>query len=158
MTSKSVKMTEDEIHERDKWEAANPLNLVGGNRPYHVMSVLAAEHSNSRGIFGFLTLFDANRLRLVCKEMRDEMREFRWKDIKTRINGRLDLWRACFPYAISANLNGRVDLDVEDFLHLRGIRHLNLSAYLSGRGHTAMTFPDASFEHIHGIQSLDIAC
>jgi hypothetical protein len=44
------------IDERSAWELANPLTLVGGNRPYHVMSVLLAEHSNSRGILGFLTL------------------------------------------------------------------------------------------------------
>jgi len=32
----------DAVHERSTWEKANPLTIVGGNRPYHVMSVLAA--------------------------------------------------------------------------------------------------------------------
>ena len=93
------------VEERAAWELANPLTLVGGNRPYHVMSVLLAEHSHSRGILGFLTLRDANNLRSVCKELRDEVADFRWTDMTTRICCSLELWRTCFPHAISANLS-----------------------------------------------------
>ena len=141
-----------------EWELANPLTLVGGNRPYHVMSVLLAEHSHSRGILGFLTYEDANNLRSVCKELRAEVTHFRWTDMKTRICGSLELWRTCFPHAISANLNYRGNLKYEDFVHLRGIKHLSLRNFpilVSRFG--KMSFPDESFEYIRGIKSLDIS-
>ena len=99
MTSTSSKALID-VRDRSEWEEENPLTLVGGNRPYHIMSVLSAEHSRSRGgIFGFCTYADGSNLRLVCKEMRDEVKEFPWNDMETRINGSVELWRTCFLHA-----------------------------------------------------------
>ncbi len=78
--------------------------------------------------------------------MCDEVREFRWKDMKTRINGSLALWRTCFQHAIGASLSVRVDLKAADFVRLRGIKHLILSACRYG-GFLLydMMFPDSSF-------------
>ena len=137
-----------EAQKRAEWEAANPVTLVGGNRPYHIMSVLLAEHSRSEGIFGFLTYEDANNLRLVCKELRDEVRDFRWKDMKTRIKGSLKKWRTCFPFAKSANISYRTDLTDAAFVHLKGIHTLDM--------HECNQITDAAFAHLKGIHTLDM--
>jgi len=139
------------IRERAEWEKANPITLVGGNRPYHIMSVLLAEHSRSEGIFGFLTYEDANNLRLVCKELRDEVKDFYWKDSKTRIKGSLKLWRICFRNAKAANIYKRRDLTDADFVYLKGIHTLNMS------GCNQETITDAAFVHLKGIHTLNMS-
>ena len=58
-----------------------PLTLVGGGpRACNVLSVLYGAHGVGRGIFSFLTLRDANNLRLVCQEMKREVTAFPWND------------------------------------------------------------------------------
>jgi len=145
------------IRARAEWEKANPITLVGGNRPYHIMSVLLAEHSRSEGIFGFLTYEDANNLRLVCKELRDEVSEFYWMDSKTRINGSLKLWRTCFRNAravnISVDTNYYYDevLSDSEFVYLKGIHTLNMSYCKQN------TITDAAFVHLKGIHTLNMS-
>jgi len=147
------------IRARTEWEKANPITLVGGNRPYHIMSVLLAEHSRSEGIFGFLTYKDANSLRLVCKELRDEVSDFRWMDSKTRINGSLKLWRTCFRNAKAANVSMAREHSYHDhisdseFVYLRGIHTLNMS-----KCNDEYTITDAAFVHLKGIHTLNMSC
>jgi len=140
------------IRAQAEWEKLNPITLVGGNRPYHIMSVLYAEHSRSEGIFGFLTYEDANNLRLVCKELRDEVRDFRWKDMKTRIKGSLALWRICFPFAKAANIRSQKNLTDADFIYLKGIHILDMSYCMQA------TITDAAFVHLQGIHTLEMEC
>jgi hypothetical protein len=143
-----------------EWETKNPLTLIGGNRPYNLMSILYGAHSIGEGILGFCALRDANNLRLTCKELRDEVNEFRWMDMKTRINGSLQLLRTCFPLIRGVNLTHRFDLTAADFQWLRGIKHLIVCGDDDPDDDEIamhMTFPDAAFEHIHGIESLDIS-
>ncbi len=51
-------------------EKANQMTLVGGNRPYYIISVLAAEHSRSLGgIFGYMEYVDANILVFCARRL-----------------------------------------------------------------------------------------
>ena len=60
-------------------DEAVPVALAGGDRPSTVLSQLDAEHSNGRGIFGFLTAKDAAALKTVCKEMNAAVIQFKWE-------------------------------------------------------------------------------
>ena len=76
---------------------------------------------------GFFTMKEANLLRRVCEEMRVAVAGAAWCDGETHIAGSLASWRKCFPKALAANLEGRLDLCNEDFAHLKGISNLNMS-------------------------------
>jgi hypothetical protein len=103
------------------------------------------------GILGFFTMREANVLRLVCSEMREAVAGAAWLDGKTKIEGSLAAWRACFPKARTANVLGHLDLEDSDFVHLKGIHTLNM-AYCDQAGIT-----DAAFVHLKGIHTLSMS-
>jgi hypothetical protein len=84
----------------------------------------------------------------VCREQRDEVAAFPWADADTRIDGRLALWRACFPHARAANVRMRSDLVSADFALLAGIHTLIMV------GCSQPTITDAAIVHLRGIRTL----
>ena len=113
--------------------------------PQNVFSV--ASHC----LFGFLTTLDANALRLTCREARDAVTAHAWADAKTRIKGSLVSWRKCFPLAAAASVRFRYDLASADFVHLRGLRTVDMyNCFQEGVG-------DAAFAHISGVRVLDMS-
>ena len=102
---------------------------------------------------------DACALRLVCREFKAAASAHPWADARTVIKGSIAAWRACFPRALCANVAQgsplprdpvrRTPVVDADFVHLRGLRELNM-AYC-----TSVT--DAAFAHLHGIHTLDMS-
>jgi hypothetical protein len=111
-----------------------------------LFAVLAGAHSVGGGVFGFLTLRDGNELRQLCRLVRGDVAAARWRDAETRIRGSLAAWRACFPGAVAANLRERRDLRDADFVHLAGVKVLDMWCC---RGIT-----DAGLAHLAGIHTL----
>ena len=58
-------------------------------------------------------------------------------------------WRACFPNAKSAVLSRVAVFSVDDFVHQRGLRKLDLNLNRS--------ITDAAIEHLRGIDTLDMS-
>jgi hypothetical protein len=112
-----------------------------------LLSVLHGAHSVGAGVFGFLTTREANALRLVNHECREAVAAARWHDAETRITGSLAAWRACFPGALAANVDGRRDLRDADFEHLAGVKVLNMG-YCTG-------ITGAGLAHLAGIRELN---
>ena len=113
-----------------------------------LLSVLHGAHSVGAGVFGFLTTREACTLRLVSQECREAVAAARWHDGATHISGSLAAWRACFPGAVAANVEGRRDLRDEDFVHLAGVKVLNMS------GCNRIT--NAGLAHLTGVYTLDM--
>ena len=111
-----------------------------------LFAVLAGAHSVGGGVFGFLTMLDGNELRQVCRLIRGDVAAARWRDAETPIRGPLAAWRACFPGAMAACLRGRDDLRDADFVHLAGVKVLDMS-YCTG-------ITDAGLVHLTGIHTL----
>ena len=58
-----------------------PWALPRGDAPVTtILSILAGEHSVGRGVLGFLSMRDSNKLRALCTEFRDAVMAFAWKD------------------------------------------------------------------------------
>ncbi len=130
----------------------------------------AGAHGVGAGVFGFLTTRDAPALRRVCRLCCADVAAARWLDVKTRIDGSLAAWRACFPGARAANVEGRTDLADADFAHLAGVKKLDMGwcaqvtdaglAHLTGI-HTlymrdCIGITDAGLEHLRGTHSLSM--
>ena len=125
-----------------------------------------------------LAFFDTRSvlpLRASCTETRDAVAAAPWADSSTPITGSLRAWRACFPAARAAKLQGRSDVDPcfllkrgdinpegmffcwqsiitdADFVHLRGIHTLDMTDCIQ-EGIT-----DAAFAHLRGIHTLDMS-
>ena len=113
-----------------------------------VLSTLHAEHHVGRGILGFLSTREACALRLVNHECRDAVTAATWHDAETRITGSLASWRACFPGALAANVMGRSDLMDADFVHLTGVKTLDMR--------WCPQITDAGLAHLTGVKTLDI--
>lgn len=128
---------------------APPLQLAGGAHPSTVFSHLAAEHTQARGVLGFLTTHDACSLRLVCHELLIAIRAFHWADSRTSIRGQLSLWRASFPHARAANVCGRADLIDGDFVHLAGVAVVFCMSCVG--------LTDAAFAHLTACHTLDMS-
>ena len=126
-----------------------PLALAGGEHPSTIFSHLVAEHSNGRGILGFLTTRDACALRAVCHEALAAVRDFHWSDARTSIRGALPLWRASFPHARAANVSGRSDLTDDDMSSLAGV-----SAVFAM---SCVGLTDAGFSHLAACRTLDMS-
>ena len=89
-----------------------------------------------------------------------------------RIEGPLSAWRGANPWAVVANVRGRLDLTDADFAHLKGIKALDMSgcthpgltdaalAQLRGLHTLNMikccqpSITDAAFAHLHGLHTL----
>ena len=125
-----------------------------------------------------LEFFDTRQacdLRLVCREFLAAVAAHPWEDRDTVILGSIGAWRACFPRARCASVDGWLrrtpvvdvyfvhfeglwELDMRwckgvtdaAFLHLRGIRVLDMTLC----GQTTIT--DAGLAHLVGIQKLSI--
>ena len=69
-----------------------------------------------------------------------------------RIAGPLAVWRAANPDALVADVFARGDLIDADFVHLAGIKALNMS-YCTNPGLT-----DAAFVHLRGLHALWMGC
>ena len=111
-----------------------------------LMSHLGAEHSHSRGILGFMTTLEANSLRLISREFRDEVSRFRWNDSKTFVIGSLEKWRTTFPKAETINLSHRHDICDDDLKHIKGCRNVNIS--------WCVNITSAGFEHLSKVRNL----
>ena len=99
------------------------------------------------------TTEEATVLRLVCKEFKDTVAEFPWRDMDTVIHGSVAAWRACFPKARRANINQEVwrqgrrkPATDTDFHYLEGLEWLDMTSC------TSVT--DAAFVHLKGITTL----
>ena len=113
----------------------------------------------------------ASALRGTCVAARDAVAGYAWADATTRIAwpGR---WRRAFPRAVAANVSSNQRLRDADFVHLRGLRELDMSfcrlaaitdaafAHLTGihtlymDGCNQATITDAAFAHLRGIYAL----
>ena len=114
-----------------------------------LVGVLAGAHSVGGGVFGFLTLRDGNELRQLCRLIRGDVAAARWRDEETHIGGPLAEWRACFPGAVAASVVGRRDLRDADFVHLAGVKVLDMW-YCRG-------ITDAGLAHLTGIHTLNMS-
>ena len=76
---------------------------------------------------------EARHLRLVCREFKVAVANNAWAD-KKPIKGSIVLWRNCFPCAVHANVSlfgRRNPVLVGDFVHLTGLRSVDMSGYPS---------------------------
>ena len=97
-------------------------------------------------------------LRGTCRELRDAVGAHGLHDTRTRIRwpGR---WRAALPAATAGNVSCEdaygyrfsSSLTDADFVHIRGVRELNMS------GCSQETITDAAFAHLAGIHTLDMS-
>ena len=118
----------------------------------------------------FFDTIGALKLRLVCSSAKEAVEAHPWRDEETRINGRPQDWRACFPYARAANFRGSTVFTTEHFPLLAGLLSLNVSEcphlsnaafpYLRGIQKLEMgecrQITDAAFIHLRGIKELDM--
>ena len=130
----------------------------------------------------FFTTAEACALRLVCREFLAAVTEHPWENRHTVMKGRIAAWRACFPHARCANVQGfeysgglnRRAAPVVDaeFVHFEGLRELYMAgcqgvtdaAFVHLRSiHTLVmamcyqdTITDAAFAHLVGIQRLSL--
>ena len=101
-----------------------------------------------------LQFFDtatANKMRACCVEFIDPIAEYPWNDENTRVRGSVASWRRCFPRARAINLSRRNDLTDDDFVHLVGIKTLDMG------GCSQSTITDAAFAHLTGIHTLNMS-
>ena len=108
-------------------------------------------------VFGYMgdDTVAATALRGTCRELRDAVGAHGWHDTRTRIR-RLGRWRAAFPAATAANVSRaqkgpQSPLTDADFVHLRGVRELNMG------GCDQASITDAAFAHLAGIHTLDMS-
>ena len=139
--------------------------------------VLAIPYLSQRSVMSFLQQKEALSLRTASRASCDAVAEHAWSDLREHWNSRashimggLASWRRCFPRATAANVYGRLDLTDADFVHLRGIRKLNMGlcrqitdggiAHLSGIHTLAMCdcklVTDAGLSHLRRIHTLEI--
>ena len=98
--------------------------FAGGESNKTILSAIYNE------LFSFFSTTDILPCRLVCREFKDTIAEYPWKDIQTTVKGRTDLWKKCFPKAKAINLNQtyrRALVRDEDISHLRGLSYINIS-------------------------------
>ena len=115
----------------------------------------------------------ASALRGTCAAARDAVGAHPWADPATRIvwPGR---WRRAFPRAVAACVRGNARLVDADFVHLRGLRSLDMSwccqavitdgafVHLAGAGVHSLnmsycsqaTITDGAFAHLAGVHTL----
>ena len=135
-------------------------------------------------LFSFLDMKDANILKLVCKLTREDVRNAYWSvklnemaDDKSQHVANLQKWRYAYPNALSATLSSTATFPSEDYVHLRGVRYLDLNGnksitdeafghFQTFRGekgiHTLrMSFctqiTDQAFENLRGINVLNMS-
>ena len=120
--------------------------------------VLAIPYLSERSILSYLRQDEVLGLRGASRTCREAVAEHAWSDFdeeypfdKSRIRGRLSSWRSCFPLARAANLHRNKSLAGPDFVHLRGVRKVNMW------GCSQTTITDAAFAHVRGIHTLNMS-
>jgi len=101
-----------------------------------------------KNLLPFLTAKNVSALRGVSAYARNTVNYDYLGSKEAVIRGSLAQWRLQFPNARYANISGRNDLRDEDFLHLKGIKWLNMSFC------NQPTITDAAFAHIKGVHTL----
>ena len=112
-------------------------------------------------MFSFLDMKDANTLKLVCKQLREDVRNAFWSvhtdemaDDESQQVANLRKWRDAYPNALSAVLSQTATFPSEHYVHLQGVRYLHLNRNKS--------ISDAAFGHFQtfrgekGIHTLDM--
>jgi hypothetical protein len=133
-----------------------------GRARFSILSHLRAAHSSGGGLFGFMTMRESNKLRVQCREAREEVAAFEWADACW---GPLDVvddsrvmacavWRRAFPAARAVNVSFRKDLCDADFVHIRGGPGVRLHTV---RMRGCMGVTDAAFAHLRGVHTLDMS-
>jgi hypothetical protein len=89
----------------------------------------------------------ASALRGTCTAGRDAVAAYPWADETTVVRWP-SRWRRAFPAAVAASVRGNRRLRDADFVHLRGLRSLDMS------GCSQATITDAAFAHLAGIHTL----
>lgn len=87
----------------------------------------------------FLGIGEAGQLRASCKLALQLTRDYPWNDDSVAIVT-LPLWKVCFPHARTAKL---------------AVRRLARKAKLAGR--STRTYPDADFQHLRGVETVDMS-
>ena len=134
-------------------------------------------------MFSFLDMKDANTLKLVCKQLREDVRNAFWSvhtdemaDDESQQVANLRKWRDAYPNALSAVLSQTATFPSEHYVHLQGVRYLHLNGNKSIRdaafGHfqtfrgekgihtlymnNCTQITDKAFESLRGIHTLDM--
>lgn len=109
------------------------------------------------GVLRFFTMREARELRLVCRELADNVSLTPWDDLETRIGRKdvpirrcLDCWRESMPFALAANVSSASDLVDADFVRLRGLVSLDISR----GGYPKAAITDLAFAHLVGVRKL----
>ena len=138
--------------------AAGPQVRVEQPRLSDAEEVLSIPYLSERSVLSYLWQDEARSLRAASRACREAVAEHPWSDfdmqepyVKSRIGGRLSLWRACFPNARAANISENKNVTDADFVQLRGIHKLNMSDCYRA------TITDAAFAHLRGIHTLDMS-
>ena len=132
-------------------EEGLPLVLHRNKKGKNVLSELRDPDLAGKGILSFLNAKTAAALRGTSAFARNSVTEGYLGSKETIIRGSLAQWRRANPNAIYANISGRNDLTDADFVHLRGIKFLNMSGCNEGR------LTDAAFSHLRGIHTLKMS-
>ena len=109
----------------------------------------------SSPLFEWLNVHDARQLMQASKVLREDVKEYKWGwNVDDKFDESLKIvnlqkWRACFPNAMSAVLSRSAVFGADDFVHLGGLRKLDLN------GNSSIT--DAAFEHLRGINTLNMS-
>jgi len=98
-------------------------------------------------IFYFLSLFDANQLRLTNRKIKELVSKFRWKDQTPVLN--LSRWRLAFPNAIVCVVHNSVALTVVNAPYWVGCEEVSVVC----RNRLA----DFAFKYFRGVRKLTIA-
>ena len=116
----------------------------------------------------------ASALRGTCAAARDAVAAYPWADETTIVRWPAR-WRRAFPSAVAASVRGNTRLVDADFVHLRGLRWLNMGdcsqatitegafVHLAGihtlymRYCNQATITDGAFAHLAGIHTLDMS-
>ena len=118
---------------------------------YTLENVCSCMESNGT-IFSYFTTPEATRFREISKEMKWVVENYPWRDSATRITGSIALWKACFPYARTANISRRNDLTGHDFCHFTEVQYLDMS------GCYKMKLYPYAFSYLQGhIMSLNLS-
>ena len=92
----------------------------------------------------------ASALRGTCTAARDAVSAYAWADERTIVRWPAR-WRRAFPVAVAASVRRNRRLRDADFVHLRGLRSLDMSWC------SQTTITDAAFAHLVGIYTLKMS-
>ena len=116
--------------------------------PVDLMSVLNGSNLIGQGFFQFLDYETAARLRLVCRNFKEEIEKAFWFDMTTNYTRSITKWRTCFPNAKSVYLSSRARVTPTDFPYLKGLTTIYL--------YDCMELTDEAFPYLSEIEDLKI--